>query len=124
MLGVSGSPTSVGQVYSTKSNREGVIIRDLPADEAVAKLMANLDSRGVFGNRRADEVPSAPRGPRQPEGARGGTWIVAETLGGRIRPVTFELLGKAGELSRGVGFRATAVLIGEGVKKRAGQLTL
>lgn len=123
MLGVSGSPTSVGQVYSTESNREGVIIRDLPADEAVAKLMANLDSRGVFGNRRADEVPSAPRGPRQPEGARGGTWIVAETLGGRIRPVTFELLGKARELSRGVGSRVEAVLIGDGVKERAGELT-
>ncbi|MCH7800222.1 MAG: electron transfer flavoprotein alpha/ beta subunit [Chloroflexi bacterium] len=123
VLGVSGSPTSVGEVYSTESRRDGIIIRDLPTDEAVAQLMANLESRGVFGDRRADEVPSAPRGPRQPDGANGGTWVVAETLGGRIRPVTFELLGEARELSRNVGSRVEAVLIGDGVEEQAGDLT-
>ncbi len=104
-LGVSGSPTWVGEVYSTESTRDGVIIRDLPADEAVAQLMARLESRGVFGDRRADEIPSDPRDVRQPEGANGGTWIVAETLRGRVRTVTLELLGEAQKFASGVGSR-------------------
>ena len=89
-LGVSGSPTWVGEVYSTAYTRDGVIIRDLPADEAVAHLMAKLDSRSLFGDRRGDEVPSDPRDVRQPEGANGGTLVVAETLRCRVRPGTLE----------------------------------
>ena len=122
-LGVSGSPTWVGEVYSTESTRDGVIIRDLPADEAVAQLMARLESRGVFGDRRADEVPSDPRDVRQPEGGNGGTWVVAETLRGRVRPVTLELLGEAQKFASCVGSRVEAMLIGHGIRDHVGELT-
>ena len=122
-LGVSGSPTWVGEVYSTESSRESVIIRDVPADEAVAQLLAYLESRGVFEERRVDEVPSAPRGPRRPEGGKGGTWVVAESLGGRIRPVTFELLGEAREFTRGIDSRVEAALIGDDLQKQASELS-
>ena len=122
-LGVSGSPTWVGEVYSTESTRDGVIIRDLPADEAVAQLMAKLESRSLFGDRRGDEVPSDPRDVRQPEGANGGTWIVAETLRGRVRPVTLELLGEAQKFASCVGSRVEAMLIGHGIRDHVGELT-
>jgi electron transfer flavoprotein alpha subunit len=122
-LGMSGSPTTVGEVYSTESSRKGLIIRDLPVDEAVSQLMTHLESRGVFGDHPVDTAPSVPRGPRHPIGSNGGTWVVAESLDGSIRAVTRELLGEARKFASGVNSRVEAVLIGHRVQDQADELT-
>ncbi|MDP6715834.1 MAG: FAD-binding protein, partial [SAR202 cluster bacterium] len=121
-LGVSGSPTWVGEVYSAESNREGLIIRDIPVDDAVAQIMAYLESKSVFGDQPVDEVPSEQRIPRRPQGSNGATWVVAESLGSQSRPVTFELLGEAQKFAGGVGSRVEAVLIGDGIRDHAAEL--
>jgi electron transfer flavoprotein alpha subunit len=125
MFGPAGSPTCVSEIYSTESSREGVVIRDLPVEEAVARLMAHLEGRAVFGDRRADE---AQRQARQARGVRrhggaGAIWVVAETLGGRVRPVSLELLGQARELAPMVDAGVEAVLIGHRAREHAAELT-
>lgn len=42
----------------------------------------------------------------------GDVYVVAEHLDGRIQPVTFELLGKAGEIASSLGGQVVAVLLG------------
>ena len=122
MFGPEGSPTSVSEIYSTESSREGVVIRDVPVEEAVARLMAHLEGRAVFGERRADEAPRRARGARR-HGGTGAIWVVAETLGGRVRPVSLELLGRARELAPKVDAGVEAVLIGHRAQEHAAELT-
>lgn len=45
----------------------------------------------------------------------GSIWVLAEQRGGELHDVSFELLGKAGELARQSGKKVTAVLLGHGV---------
>ena len=122
MFGPAGSPTSVSEIYSTESSREGVVISDVPVDEAVARLMAHLEGRAVFGDRRAGEVPRQGRGVRRHGGA-GAIWVVAETMGGRVRPVSLELLGQARELAPKVDAAVEVVLIGNRAREHAAELT-
>lgn len=51
-----------------------------------------------------------------------GIAVVAEISGGKIHPVTFELLGKARELAAKAAFPVYALLIGHQIKSLAGQL--
>lgn len=125
VFGAAGSPTSVSEIHSTESSREGVVIRDVPVEEAVDRLMALLEARAVFDERRADEAPRQARGVRRPRSDRGvgAIWVVAETLGGRVRPVSLELLSQARELGPKVDAAVEAVLIGHRAQDHAAELT-
>ena len=48
--------------------------------------------------------------------------VFAEVSGGRLHPVSLELIGKARELAAGVGFSVKAVLVGHGVGAYAEEL--
>ena len=122
LFGLQGSPTSVSEIYSIEPDREGIVVRDKPAEESVSLLMEYLDRREVFGDRRASEPELRPRGARIEPAASGGTWVVAELMGGEVRPVTLELLGRARELAAEVDSTAEAVLIGAGAQRHASML--
>jgi electron transfer flavoprotein alpha subunit len=51
-------------------------------------------------------------------------WVVAETLGDMLRPVTLELLGKAVELSAKYGGEVMALLMGGGVDQHVATLAI
>src|SRR5262249_10038509 len=51
-------------------------------------------------------------------------WVVAETLGDALRPVTLELLGKAVELAEKYGGEVGALLLGRGVDRHAATLAI
>ena len=51
-----------------------------------------------------------------------GITVVAEALGGKLHPVSLELLGKARELADSIGQQVTAVAIGFRMEKVAGEL--
>lgn len=122
LFGPTGSPTSVSEIYSSEPSREGLVIRGLPIEETVTQLMGHLEARTVFGMQRADEAPRRVRGARQ-HGDSGPIWVVAETLAGRIRFVSLELLGQARELAPQVDASVEAVLIGHMVQGHAAELT-
>ena len=48
--------------------------------------------------------------------------VFAEVSGGRLHPVSLELIGKAEELAKPVGFKVNAILIGSGVSAYAEEL--
>jgi len=51
-----------------------------------------------------------------------GVWVIAEISEGKLKNVTFELLGKARELADELGHEVSAVLLGEDLKKFTGTL--
>ena len=48
--------------------------------------------------------------------------VFAEVSGGRLHPVSLELIGKAQELAKPVGFKVNAILVGSGVSAYAEEL--
>ena len=124
VFGTDGSPTWVSEIYSIEPEREGIVVRDKPADEAVSELMAYLDRRGAFDGVGSDASGEAPlRGGKRERGEVGAIWVVAETLGGELRPVTLELLGRSCELADMLDTCVEAVLIGDDIERHASALT-
>ena len=125
VFGMDGSPTWVSEIYSIEPEREGIVVRDKAADEAVGELMAYLVERGAFdgggGGESSDNT--APRGGRRECGDIGAIWVLAEPLGGELRPITLELLGRSCELADELGTCVEAVLIGDDVEGHADALT-
>ena len=122
-FGLDGSPTYVSEIYSVKPQRDRIIARDKPVREAVAELMAYLQARGVFDGAKPDGAsPALQRGGRRKRGDMGAIWVVAETLGGELRPATLELLGRACELADALHTCVEAVLIGDDVAHHAAAL--
>ena len=123
LFGADGSPTWVGEVYAEESDREAIVVRNEPVDAAVGRLMDYLESRGVFDDTDDTANAGVPRGPRRERGETGPIWVVAELLGGEVRPVTLELLGRATELAPRLGTSVEAALMGDGVERHAPLLT-
>ena len=112
-FGLDGSPTYVSEIYSVTPHRDRILIRDTPIPDAVSQLMEYLESRGVFHQSQADPASSAPpRGGIRPKTDAGAVWVVAETLGSQLRPVSLELLGSACHLADKLQTRVEAILIG------------
>ncbi len=122
-FGLEGSPTWVNEIFSLESSRLGTVVRDIPTEEAVSRLMAFLDERGVFSGEAAVEDGGVQRGPRQGPGEQGAMWVVAETMGGEVRPVTLELLGRSREMAAEIGTPVDAVLIGDVTESHIETLT-
>ena len=122
-FGESGSPTWVNEIFSVESARSAVVIRDATAENAVSQVMEFLDERGVFDSDGSSTRAAAPRSPRTEGGDCGAFWVAAEIMGGTVRPVTLELLGRARELASILGTTVEAVLIGSGDESYISELT-
>ena len=122
LFGAGGSPTWVGEVYSEESDREAIVVRNEPVDASVARLMQYLEQRGVFQDTDDADGVATPRGPVRERGELGSIWVVAELLGGEVRPVTLELLGRASELATYLGTNVEAVLMGDAAERHAALL--
>ena len=66
-----------------------------------------------------EPTSSAAAGQRE---THRGLWVFAEQRGGQLQDVTFELLGKGGELARELGVEVGAVLLGHQVDACVGPL--
>ena len=51
-----------------------------------------------------------------------GILVYAETRGSEIHPISFELLGKAGEIAGKLGLEVWSVILGSGISDKAAQL--
>lgn len=122
-FGLDGSPTWVDEIFSLESTRLGTVARDLTPQESVSQLMEFLDERGVFDPSTSSGRTAAARGPRLQRGSQGAIWVAAEVIGGAVRPVTLELLGRARELAAQIGTNVEAVLIGDDDEGHIRQLT-
>ena len=110
-FGAAGSPTWVESVQTVEDSRDSRVLEG-ELSEQIETLVQALLARGLFGTWTDDgdanekKVRSADPEPGK------AVWVVAETLGDTLRPVSSELLGKAVELSAQYGGEVGAVLIG------------
>jgi electron transfer flavoprotein alpha subunit len=110
-LGAAGSPTEVAGLEIAETSREGLLLEAASVAEAVERLAGEIGDRGLLsGGAARDLLPAAPDRLRGPTGP--AYWVFAEILGTAVRQVTFELLGKAGELARERGGHVVGFLAG------------
>ena len=113
-FGAAGSPTSVKSVYvRAGADRAGIVLRDMPPRDAVARLMELLEERGALDDSPSAASERTPRGAPIPADGRRAIWTLAESMGGEIIPATLELLGASRNLARELGAAVEAVSIGE-----------
>ena len=122
-FGAEGSPTWVSGIFSIEPDRDRIVVRDKPVEESVNLLLDYLDKRKAFKAVKSSAAPEKRRGPKRRMGDAGAFWVVAETMGGEIRPVTLELLGRAVELAHEKNTTVEAVLIGGNVERHVPVLT-
>lgn len=114
IFGFAGSPTWVKEIRSLARARNVVMIDGATASEKAAKLIERFESSGALrATRQARvrfDIPDAADviGDRE-------VWVVAEAMDGKLRRVSFELLGKGIELARGLNARLAAVVAGASV---------
>jgi electron transfer flavoprotein alpha subunit len=124
-FGIAGSPTWVADLLTVTTARLGRLVEAGSIDDAAAQLTRTLiDEHGLFGAWKVHEQPAIASLAAAPH--RTGpadVWVVAEALGGMIRPVVFELLGKAVALAAALRSQVSAVLLGAGVERHAAALT-
>lgn len=121
-FGAAGSPTWVESVQAVEVAREKKILEgDLPTQ--VQTLVQALLARGLYGKWVGDDDDVKPQATKKLSGGK-SVWVVAETLGSSLRPVTLELLGKATELSVKYGGEVGVLLMGSGVDQHVATLAL
>ncbi len=118
-FGLSGSPTFVSEIYSIEPKRKRVIrAAGNDVNAVVRDTVQDLLDEGLFGHWKSVS-PRIIR-PRKTGGAKErAIWVVAELMGNKFRPVTFELLGRGIELAESTGGELAAVLIGRNVAPHA-----
>lgn len=70
----------------------------------------------------AMEFVEEDEGPKVNKDEWRGITVYVDHVGGRIHPVTFELIGKAKELAAKIGHPVYALFIGDGIKEKAEEL--
>ena len=123
LFGTSGSPTWVESVETVEDIRDKRVLEGELSDQ-VNTLVEFLLERGLFGT-WADDAEAENSGPRErrPGGGK-AVWVVAETFGDVLRPVTLELLGKANALAEHYSGEVGVLLAGSGVAQHTATLTV
>jgi electron transfer flavoprotein alpha subunit len=123
LFGAAGSPTEVVTWEAVETNRLARVIDGIPSEAAGVLAQLLVRDHGLFGQWNVREQPSVAVVTESPSrhGPR-GVLVVAETTGDTVRPVTFELLGKASELARALGSSVSLLLMGSGVEHLADSL--
>jgi electron transfer flavoprotein alpha subunit len=115
LFGSAGSPTWVESVQTVEVARAQKMLEGELAAQ-VSTLVQALLERGLFGRWHGEEEEASGLIPHSRALTNGkAVWVVAETLGNALRPVTLELLGKANELAAKYGGGVGALLIGSAV---------
>lgn len=122
IFGSSGSPTSVSQIYSIETKRKCKIIEGATAEEKVSDLVEKLLAEGLFSGWKN----SRERAIRPPDFKIGqknkALWVVVELVQGRVRNVTYELLGRGIELSEKLESELCTITFGDFTSEQAQDL--
>jgi electron transfer flavoprotein alpha subunit len=121
-LGSKGSPTWVAGLEIVDSKRAGQVLDGTAPEQAVEELVRVLLEKGLFGEWKLEAREERHRGAAVARSGPKDVWVVAEALGGRLRPVTHELLGKGAELAERLGGTLTAILLGSGIASLTDEL--
>jgi electron transfer flavoprotein alpha subunit len=121
-FGLQGSPTWVEAIESIEPPRKRVIRQASDGIERVVReTVDDLLREGLFGEwKRATHETILP-GAVRPASEK-GIWVVAEVIQDALRPVTFEMLGRAVQLAEQNGGHVGALALGSNARQFAGAL--
>ena len=124
LFGAEGSPTWVNEIRLVEPNRLGVTLQDVAPEEAAGRIaeavrgrLAELEAGAGFSQQGAGEAL-----PRYQGGRDRSIWVVAENARDGLAHVTFEMLGKARELTAVTRSEVAAVVIRGGAGEYAAPL--
>lgn len=122
-FGLEGSPTWVEAIESFEPPRKKIIRQASDGIETVVReTIDDLIGQGLFGEWRLETHERIPAGEVRNNSAA-SFWVVAEIFGNQVRPVTFEILGRATQLAQANGGEAAVLLIGANVKRHVPTLS-
>jgi len=113
IFGFSGSPTSVQQIYSFEPKRKSEIMNYGSIGAKVEGLVTRLIQHGLFARWENVEKETVAPAPARKISTAKAVWILAELVQGRVRSVTYELLGGGLRIADKLGSELCAVAIGE-----------
>ena len=118
-FGSQGSPTWVNEIRLVEPNRLGVTLQEVTPEDAARQIADSVKERlAELGS--ADTSAISPEAlPRYPGATERSIWVVAENSRGGLAHVTFEMLGKARELTAITQNEVVAVVIAAGGEAHA-----
>lgn len=123
LLGLKGSPTWVQEITTVRVEREVRMIPSEDLQQAAKKLAAVLvQEEGLFTGWKGGMEDAVEAPLRRAVSSDRAVWVTAELYGGKIRPVTLELLGEAVSLAERLHSEVGVVLLGKDVAGLAGEL--
>jgi electron transfer flavoprotein alpha subunit len=109
LFGAAGSPTWVSDIQIIESSRLAEVVEDEDRDAAVRRVA------DAFAQREAPEAECALTGlHRYPGKQDESIWVVVETPSTGLRNSTYQLLGKACQLSQRTSSEVAAIVVGLG----------
>ena len=122
-FGLQGSPTWVHEITTVENARQ---VRLLPADDlprAARELaQALIQDKGLFIGWKGGSGEEPMAASERAASSDRAVWVVAELYGGKVRPVTLELLGEGLRLAQRLNSELGVVLLGTGAAGLAPEL--
>ena len=112
-FGAQGSPTWVNEIRLVEPNRLGVTLQEVTPEDAARQIAQSVRDRLAELDSAEPETSGEPP-PRFAGVADRSIWVVAENSQGGLAHVTYELLGKARDLTTITHSEVVAVVIAPG----------
>ena len=109
-FGAQGSPTWVNEIRLVEPNRLGVTLQEISPEDAAKQIAQSVRDR-LAELESAEPESSGDPLPRYPDSTGRGIWVVAENTRDGLAHVTFEMLGKARDLTTITHSEVVAVVI-------------
>ena len=109
-FGAQGSPTWVNEIRLVEPNRLGVTLQEVSPEDAAQQIAHSVRDRLTELESAEPELSGDPL-PRYPDSNERSIWVVAENTRDGLAHVTFEMLGKARDLTTITHSEVVAVAI-------------
>ena len=109
-FGAQGSPTWVNEIRLVEPNRLGVTLQEVSPEDAARQIAQSVRDRLAELESSEPESSGEPM-PRYPGSTGRSIWVVAENTRDGLAHVTYEMLGKARELTTITQSEVVAVVI-------------
>ena len=120
-FGAQGSPTWVNEIRLVEPNRLGVTLQEVTPEDAAKQIAQSVRERLAELESAEPESSGEPL-PRYPGTTDRSIWVVAENSRDGLAHVTFEMLGKARDLTTITASEVVAVVISAGGERHASEL--
>ena len=120
-FGAQGSPTWVNEIRLVEPNRLGVTLQEVSPEDAAKQIAQSVRDRLAELESTEPESSGDPL-PRYPDSNEQSIWVVAENTRDGLAHVTYEMLGKARDLTTVTRSEVVAVVISPGGDQHSSDL--